>query len=188
MATATKKKEDDANLLDEILKLKKELAEIKQSKKEEPTTKITDELDVPVVSCVQGVLNLATEGIGQGIIYTFSEIGEIIDIPFYDLKNIVKNNKRFAKESIFKILDKDIEKKLRVRPSDGGFDIDKLQDFLSLPPNTILEEFFTGNKAKQDTIYAMIVDALLSGEDVDANVKAEIGQYTGYELFSIRSV
>ncbi len=37
------------------------------------------EVEVPVVSMCQGELNLATQGRGQGNIYTFTDFGQIID-------------------------------------------------------------------------------------------------------------
>ena len=56
-----------------------------------------------------GELNLATEGNGKGTIYNFKHFNQALDIPFGDLKDIVRyipidlDNKKAAHDIVEKI-------------------------------------------------------------------------------------
>jgi hypothetical protein len=76
----------------QIANLTKENEQLKVDKEEkEENEELTSDTDIPVISLVTGGLTLSTEGNGNGTVYRFEEFGEIRDIPFGDLKDIVKN-------------------------------------------------------------------------------------------------
>lgn len=95
------------------------------------------EVEVPVVSMCQGELNLATQGRGQGNIYTFTDFGQIMDIPFGDLKDIVQHNQRFANEGYFYIADEEVVKKLR-----------KTSEYNKMLPPEVIENIFKNDANK----------------------------------------
>lgn len=95
------------------------------------------EVEVPVVSMCQGELNLATQGRGQGNIYTFTDFGQIMDIPFGDLKDIVQHNQRFANEGYFYIADEEVVKKLR-----------KTSEYNKMLPPDVIENIFNNDANK----------------------------------------
>lgn len=95
------------------------------------------ETEVPVVSMCQGELNLATQGKGQGNIYTFTDFGQIIDIPFGDLKDIVQHNQRFANEGYFYIVDEEVVRKLR-----------KTSEYNKMLPPEVIENIFNNDANK----------------------------------------
>lgn len=95
------------------------------------------ETEVPVVSMCQGELNLATQGKGQGNIYTFTDFGQIIDIPFGDLKDIVQHNQRFANEGYFYIVDEEVVRKLR-----------KTSEYNKMLPPDVIENIFNNDANK----------------------------------------
>src|SRR5574344_46458 len=76
--------------------------------------KISLDEDIPVVNLTNGQVNISTEGYGQGDITTFDKHGEIIDIPYSDLKLYVRKNKRFFQEGILYILDERAVKQERL--------------------------------------------------------------------------
>ena len=102
------------------------------------------EVEVPVVSMCQGELNLATQGRGQGNIYTFTNFGQIMDIPFGDLKDIVQHNQRFANEGYFYIADEEVVKKLR-----------KTSEYNKMLPPDIIENIFNNDANKIIDLYNM---------------------------------
>ncbi len=146
------------------------------------------EVEVPVVSMCQGELNLATLGRGQGSIYTFTHFGQIMDIPFGDLKDIVKNNQRFANEGYFYIADEEVVKKLR-----------KTSEYSKMLPPEIVENIFKNDankiidlynmapRGQKETIIEMIKNKRVQGIDVDANVLIKLGELTGIDFVGIEA-
>jgi hypothetical protein len=59
---------------------------------------------ITVVSQCKGKLNLSTGGFGRGEIYTFLEFGQVLQIYYKDLKEIVKNNRSFYEQGLFAIV------------------------------------------------------------------------------------
>lgn len=135
------------------------------------------EKDVPVISMCLGQLNLCTEKNGGGACYTFKDFNEIMDIPYGDLKDIVKSNSRFVAEGYFYIADEEAVTSLRkqsaykriIKPET----ISKIFDFA---PNKIIDLYKMAPKGQQELIVQMIRDKRLNAEKVDANVMIELGE------------
>lgn len=121
--TTTNKNDDTLSSLVEMMnQLKDQISELKQEnetlKKGGKTNKVevnSDE-EIEVMSLFAGTLKLFTEGFGNGTKYEFDEgFGEVIDIPFSDLKQIVKNNTKIAKDGYFYILNEEAVSALRLK-------------------------------------------------------------------------
>ena len=146
------------------------------------------EVEVPVVSMCQGELNLATQGKGQGTIYTFNYFGQIMDIPYGDLKDIVQHNQRFANEGYFYIADEEVVKKLRktseynkmLEPSIianiFNYDASKIVDLYKLAP-----------RGQKETIVEMVKNKRVQGIEIDANVLIKLGELTGIDFVNIEA-
>lgn len=144
------------------------------------------EVEVPVVSMCQGELNLATLGRGQGSIYTFTHFGQIMDIPFGDLKDIVKNNQRFANEGYFYIADEEVVKKLR-KTSEYNKILppDVIENIFKNDANKIIDLYNMAPRGQKETIVEMIKNKRSQGIDVDANVLVKLGEITGIDFVNI---
>ena len=146
------------------------------------------EVDVPVVSMCQGELNLATQGRGQGSIYTFTHLGQIMDIPFGDLKDIVKNNQRFANEGYFYIADEEVVKKLR-KTSEYNKILppEVIENIFKNDANKIIDLYNMAPRGQKETIVEMIKNKRIQGIDVDANVLVKLGEITGIDFVNIEA-
>lgn len=102
----TKNQEND-ELKAKLLEMSELLAKLSQNTMGNKEPIQSGERQILVQSLCYGKLSLSTEKDGAGDIYTFDEFGETQSIPSSDLKKIVKNNKKFAKEGYFYIDDKD---------------------------------------------------------------------------------
>lgn len=62
---------------------------------------------IRIMSLCYGQLNLSTEPFGRGKVYSFSKYGEVKNILYSTLIDIVNSNRSFAEDGHFYILDKD---------------------------------------------------------------------------------
>lgn len=146
------------------------------------------ETEVPVVSMCQGELNLATQGKGQGNIYTFTDFGQIIDIPFGDLKDIVQHNQRFANEGYFYIVDEEVVRKLRKTSEyNKMLPPEVIENIFKNDANKIIDLYNMAPRGQKETIIEMIKNKCLQGIDVDANVLVKLGELTGINFVGIEA-
>lgn len=146
------------------------------------------ETEVPVVSMCQGELNLATQGKGQGNIYTFTDFGQIIDIPFGDLKDIVQHNQRFANEGYFYIVDEEVVRKLRKTSEyNKMLPPEVIENIFKNDTNKIIDLYNMAPRGQKEAIIEMIKNKRVQGIDVDANVLVKLGELTGINFVGIEA-
>lgn len=144
---------------------------------------ITADTDIMVISQTVGSLAISTEGNGIGTVYRFEKFGDVQDIPFGDLRDIVKNKPKFAKEGAYFICNPQAVKKLRL-----GNDYKNLIDdntFLNLfdkDADTIVALYKSAPSMQQKQIVGLIEDRLEKGIEVDGNVLVKIGQLCGKDF------
>lgn len=188
--TTTKTKAVD-NTQEQIKALQEQLAQLmaenKALKEKEVEVsedeEITADTDIMVISQTVGSLAISTEGNGIGTVYRFEKFGDVQDIPFGDLRDIVKNKPKFAKEGAYFICNPQAVKKLRL-----GNDYKNLIDnntFLNLfdkDADTIVALYKSAPSMQQKQIVSLIKDRLEKGIEVDGNVLVKIGQLCGKDF------
>ena len=184
-------KEVVQNTTQELLKkfeeLQKQLTELKaennalkdntQVEDNDNTEELTSDTDITVIS--------QTVGNGIGTVYRFEEFGEVQDIPFGDLKDIVKNKPRFAKEGAYFICNPQAVKKLRLGNQYKNLIDDKT--FINLfdkDAKTIVALYESAPKMQQEQVVSLIQDRLDNGLEVDGNVLIKIGQLCGRDFIT----
>ena len=192
-------KEVVQNTTQELLKkfeeLQKQLTELKaennalkdntQVEDNDNTEELTSDTDITVISQTVGKLVISTEGNGIGTVYRFEEFGEVQDIPFGDLKDIVKNKPRFAKEGAYFICNPQAVKKLRLGNQYKNLIDDKT--FINLfdkDAKTIVALYESAPKMQQEQVVSLIQDRLDNGLEVDGNVLIKIGQLCGRDFIT----
>lgn len=171
----------------QLAKLQAENEELKKQKDEkiEEEEELTSDTDIEVISQAVGRLILATEGYGMGTLYNFEEFGEVKDIPFGDLKDIVKNNGSFAKEGLFYVTNDQAVKKLRLnRFYDNLIDDKIFKNLFNMDSKTVIELYKTASKLQQEQIVSLIEDRLEKKLDVDGNILIQIGKLCGKDFLS----
>ena len=182
-------------LLKKFEELQKQLAElkaendalkdIKQVEDNDNTEELTSDTDITVISQTVGKLVISTEGNGVGTVYRFEEFGEVQDIPFGDLKDIVKNKPRFAKEGAYFICNPQAVKKLRLGNQYKNLIDDKtFVNLFDKDAKTIVALYESAPKMQQEQVVSLIQDRLDNGLEVDGNVLIKIGQLCGRDFIT----
>lgn len=184
-------------LLKKIEEMQNQLAQLKaenesfKNKQVEDTDKedeedITADTDIPVISQTVGKLVLSTDGNGIGTIYRFDGFGEVHDIPFADLKDIVKNKPRFAKEGAYYISNAQAVKKLRLtKEYEHIVDSKLFEHILDEKSDVVINTYKNAPKLQQEQIVSMIEEKINRGQDVDGNVLVKIGKLCGKDFLRV---
>lgn len=182
-------------LLKKFEELQKQLAELKaendalkdtkQVENNDNTEELTSDTDITVISQTVGKLVLSTEGNGMGTIYRFEEFGEVQDIPFGDLKDIVKHKPRFAKEGAYFICNPQAVKKLRLGTQYKNLIDDKtFTNLFDKDAKTIVALYESAPKMQQEQVVSLIEDRLANKLEVDGNVLIKIGKLCGKDFLT----
>ena len=139
-----------------------------------------------VISQYMGKLVVSTEGSGIGVVYRFDRFGDIQDIPYGDLKLIVKNNAKFARQGVFYIANEDAVKKLRLdRDYEKIVTNSLFEHLLDEKASVIIKAYESAPKLQQKQIVAMIEDKLARNQEVDGNVLVKIGKMCGKDFLRV---
>lgn len=148
--------------------------------------KLTSDDYVTVISQCPNKLSLSTDGFGAGTVYDFDTLGEIIDIPFGDLKGIVRNNKSFVQKGLFYIANEEAVKQLRLGTLYKKLiSSDDILNLLNRDDKTIIEIYKLAPDSQKETIINIVEDAKMAGRNIDANVLLELGELCGKDLIQI---
>lgn len=182
-------------LLKKFEELQKQLAELKaendalkdntQVENNDKVEELTSDTDITVISQTVGKLVLSTEGNGIGTVYRFEEFGEVQDIPFGDLKDIVKHKPRFAKEGAYFICNPQAVKKLRLGTQYKNLIDDKtFTNLFDKDAKTIVALYESAPKMQQEQVISLIEDRLANKLEVDGNVLIKIGKLCGKDFLT----
>lgn len=190
----TENKVEEKSQAQQIKELQEQLAtlmaENNKLKTQENTEAVEDEeltsdTDIPVISQTVGTLAISTEGNGSGTIYRFENFGEVQDIPFGDLKEIVKNKPRFAKEGAYFICNPTAVKKLRLGTQYKHLiDGKTFNNLFEQDAKIIVSLYESAPKMQQEQVVSLIEDRLAKGLDVDGNVLIKIGRLCGKDFLA----
>ncbi|MDD4804711.1 MAG: hypothetical protein PHN69_06130 [Candidatus Pacebacteria bacterium] len=144
-----------------------------------------DEL-IPVISQCVGKLCLSLDGKGNGTPYEFENFGEVLEIPFGELRTIVKNNKKFATDGLFYIADSKAVKELRlVAAYTKQLSKEDITSLLNKDANTVTSLYELAPDIQKEVIIDMVTDKCANGEKIDANILIALGKLSGKDLINI---
>ena len=187
----------NAELLKKLEEMQKQIAELKaentalkQSENKEENDEeeevINGDTEIMVISQTIGSLAISTEGNGIGNVYRFDKFGDVQDIPFSDLKDIVKNKPRFAKEGLYYIANKQAVNKLRLsKDYEHIIHNDLFSHLLDEKSDVIIKAYKNAPKLQQNQIISMIEDRLDKKQEIDGNVLIQIGKLSGKDFFRL---
>ena len=188
---------DMSALMAQMAEMQKQIAELTHQNQElnkqidteaDEDEEINGDTEIAVASQFRGKLNLTTAIGGTGNTYTFDSFGEIQDIPFADLKEICKINKRFAQEGIFYILNDNAVKKLRLKSYyNKNISYEDMKNLGNLPSEVVLELYKTTSSMQQDEIVDYFRKKYEANEDVDANILFGIEKASGGKVKIFRA-
>lgn len=145
--------------------------------------------DIEVISLTNARLILSTNGKGDGRKYQFTQQFESIIIPEDDLREIVHAMPQTVSNGYCFINDPMFVKKNRLSGSYRNI-LDKtgMVNVLTLSPKDFVAKYNSVPKAQQSIIESMVVDTLLNGGTVDANILMELKNHTGMDYFTIEPI
>lgn len=184
-----KKDAEISAMKDMMLQLQMQMQQMMLSSNQTQTTQAPQEefiniyKAIPVMSLFDGMLNLSTQPNGQGKSYTFNRFGEVRNIVYSDLRDIIGSNFSFAKEGLFYVMDEKIvfenglteyyEKMLNKEAIENIIETDK---------ENILNIFDSAPKSQKETIVDIIVGKMAKGESFDLNKVSIISDKIGKDI------
>lgn len=185
----------DNDIQEQLKLLQEQLAKLQaenEALKAEPISANTDEeeitsdTDITVVSQVVGTLTISTEGNGIGTVYNFEHFGEAQDIPFGDLRDIVKNKPNFAKEGVYYICNPQAVKKLRLdHQYENLIDKNTFANILDMDSKTVVALYQSAPKLQQEQIVGLIEEKIEKKQDIDGNILIQIGRLCGKDFLAM---
>lgn len=181
-------------LLKKIEEMQNQLAQLKAENKSLKNNQVEDieedeitaDTDIPVISQTVGKLVISTDGNGVGTVYRFENFGDVQDIPFADLKDIVKNKPRFAKEGAYYIANAQAVKKLRLsKEYEHIVSNDIFAHILDEKSDVVIEAYKNAPKLQKEQIVGMIEDRLANNKEVDGNILVKIGKLCGKDFLRV---
>jgi len=175
--------------MEEMQKMMAQLASQSQSTPVQTNDKIEADEQVPVINLAVGELNISTEPNGNGVLYTFKEYGEVMDIPYADLKQIcTRGSRSFAQEGLFYIMnEKAVEGCRLAQWYSRMLSDEQMMTLFEQTPSHVIELYKLASKSQKENIIAKIIDKKFSGERIDANVLMELGEMSGKDLMGVEN-
>lgn len=142
--------------------------------------------DILVVSLTRGLLNLSTKGHGHGEVYRFNDFGDDQMIPYGDLKEIIRSNKKFTTNGNFYICDETVIEKQRLKKAYEKIVSKEQFDSLFTEKKDKFIKLFDKMTTSQQLIFSdILTDKLVNDEDVDANIVRLVADKTGKKVDEI---
>lgn len=140
---------------------------------------------IRLISLCYGALNLSTEPFGKGKLVSFSKYGESKTILYSTLIDIVNNNRKFAENGSFYILDKDAVYYLGL--SDFYKNIlskDIMDNIYNYSPAEINDLLRSATEEQKEVIVRNTIDKIYNNIPVDLNKADVIGKSCGVDIMS----
>jgi hypothetical protein len=153
---------------------------------EEDDPEIRQNKYIKVISLNFGKLVLSTEGRGQGKIFTFNKFGEVKNIIYSDLANLIHHQQSFAEQGRFYILDKQVVKNHGlVEYYDKLMTKEMIDNILNHNRDEIISLFTNATDAQKETIVNILIKKIVNGEDVDINKIDILSRIWGQNIYDI---
>lgn len=141
-----------------------------------------DEL-IPVMSLINYRLNLSTEKNGQGKDIYFTHFGQIDNVLYQDLLDVMRAYRSFMEHGYFVILDErviarhglqDVYKKILTK--------EKIEEILDGSEGTV-ELYKSSNPDQQSVIVRMVIEKLREDPDsIDLNIVDQLSRISGTKI------
>lgn len=186
----------ETNTNDDVMTLLKQMqAELASLKKENETLKkqptrkdaedtLSSDDEIEVMSLFSGTLNLYTEGFGTGQKYPFEDgYGSIIDIPLGDLKLIVRNNNKIAKDGYFYIMNEEAVNACRLKTAyENLLSADQMEQLTRATDEQVITLYKSAPNSQKELIVEYFANKKANKEPVSQNVLFQLAELSGKKL------
>lgn len=139
---------------------------------------------IKVMSTCYGSLNLCnTSNRSVGKLLTFSKFGQIKSVLYHDLVDFVNNERKFAEQGYFYILDKNAVYSLGLSAEyDKLVDANIMNNILNYHDSEIHAIVSSMTRAQQETLVNLLADKLYNDENLDRNKIEIINKIVGIDI------
>jgi len=176
--------QDLVNKIAELEALVKQLSQQNTSVQyQEVDDDIKSDKLIRVMSLCNHQLNLSTSNEKGARHWTFNRFGEVKQIPYNMLLQIIENHPTFTESGIYYIMNKDVVRKHGLLEFyDNILTKEKMDDIINANDREAVEVYKTANKRQKEIINTMIVEKVRDGEEIDLNIVYAIGRAGGIDL------
>ncbi len=147
---------------------------------------IRSDRNIQVMSLTPNLLNLSTQGKGKGKVFRFYNYGDMKNIVYSDLSDILLNYQRFAENGVFYIFDKEVVKRHGLDFAyENILDKKAIDSFLDKDAKEIQTVFASLSKPQRDAVVTIIVKRIVDGDDVSSNKVNVIKELYGEDIFAM---
>lgn len=146
-------------------------------------TKVQMDDLIPVMSLLPYTLNLSTRDGGQGSVRKFSRFGEIKQILYHELIDIMENHPNFLNAGYFYIMSpavirthglQEVYEKILTK--------EKLDEIIALDSEECATLFASCNPGQQEVIVQLLVDKVRDGTGIDLNIVDKISRLSKVDI------
>ena len=186
----------ETNTNDDVMALLKQMqTELASLKKENETLKksgttlaveetMSSDTEIEVMSLYAGTMVLYTEGFGTGTSYKFDDgYGSVIDIPLGDLRLIVKNNNKIAKDGYFYIMNEEAVALCRLKKAyESLLSADAMEALSKSTDDQIITLYTSAPEPQKELIVEYFANKKANKEAVSHNVLYQLQELSGKKL------
>lgn len=168
----------------ELASLKKENESLKKNEKSVAHEEMSNDTEVEVMSLYAGTMNLYTEGFGNGQKYSFTDgYGSIIDIPLGDLKQIVKNNSKIAKDGYFYIMNEDVVSICRLKKAyENLLSYEQMEKLSKATDDQVVRLYESAPDSQKELIVEYFANKKANNESVSSSLLYRLEELSGKKL------
>lgn len=191
------KKNEDAVVSPEKLEideLKKQIAMLqslvlannKQESSFQDDGYIRADRNIQVMSLTPHILNLSTGGNGKGKIFKFTDFGDVKNIIYSDLSDVLLNYNELAEKGAFYIFDKDVVKRHGLESAyEKILDKKGIDSFLEKDYDEIKSIFENLSYNQQSAIVDSIINKIINDEDISTGKVNLIKELYGQDIYAM---
>jgi hypothetical protein len=141
---------------------------------------------IKVMSLNFGKLVLTTEGKGRGKAFVFNKFGDVKNIVYSELANLIHHQQTFAEEGRFYIFDKNVVRNHGLIEYYNKFLTKEVIDnILEYNRDEIVDLFKNTTDAQREVIVNILIKKIVDGEDVDIAKVDIISRLSGQNIYDI---
>jgi hypothetical protein len=167
-----------------VERLSKQLSDMKDKKEVKPRgeKEISPNTYIKVMSLVNNKLNLSTKARGQGKVFSFEKFGQIKQMFYSELLDIIEAHPNFFEAGYFYVLDQNVI-------NSGNYNElyekiltkDQMEQILN-GTNQAIPLFESCNEKQRGVICNFFIQKMINGENVDYNLLSNITRISGIDI------
>ncbi len=141
---------------------------------------------IKVMSLNFGKLVLSTESKGQGKVFVFNKFGDVKNIVYSELANLIHHQQSFAEQGRFYVFDKQVVKNHGlVEYYEKFMDKEMIENILDHNREEIITLFNNTTKTQRDIIVNLLIKKIVDGVDVDITKVDIISRLAEVNIYDI---